>query len=192
MMMVFRIPFGLSLSKPGPSSLAIARRRTTLRQAQGERFCWTVLAAFALATPATAQIRVDVTDDTTNDLIIAVPVMPTPQVATTAAGATDALGRQVAEVVAADLRGSGLFKPQGPTGVPGIGFDEVTAPQFDRWGASGAAALVQGFVRANADGGITVGCYLYDVALRTELTRAGYVVQPSDWRRAAHKCADAI
>jgi TolB protein len=152
----------------------------------------TLLLALAFAAPATAQIKVDVTDETTNDLVIAVPVMPTPQVTATAAGSTDALGRQVAEVVAADLRDSGLFRPVGPSGVPGIDFAAVTAPDFGRWTNSGAAALVQGFVRANAGGEITVGCYLYDVALKSELTRAGYVVQPSDWRRAAHKCADAI
>ena len=55
-----------------------------------------------------------------------------------------------------------------------------------------AAALVQGFARANPDGQLTVGCYLYDVALQSELTRQGYVVAPRDWRRAAHKCADTI
>ncbi len=150
------------------------------------------LLAVSAAAPLHAQIEVDVTGGMTSALVIAVPVMPTPSVASTAAGSTDTLGRQVAEVVSSDLRGSGLFKPQGPSGVPGIAFPEVTAPQFDRWSGAGAAALVQGFVKANPDGGITVGCYLYDVGLRTELTRAGYVVQPSDWRRAAHKCADAI
>ena len=150
-------------------------------------------AAFLLfAPPLTAQIRVDVTDDTPSELTIAVPAMPTPEAAATAAGNTETLGRQVAEVVASDLRGSGLFKPVGPSGVPGITFAEVTAPAFERWGSSGAAALVQGFVRANPGGDLTVGCYLYDVALRTELTRTGYVVAPADWRRAAHKCADAI
>lgn len=151
-----------------------------------------VSVAASSAVPAFAQIEVDVTGGMQSALVIAVPVMPTPAVASTAAGSTDTLGRQVAEVVASDLRGSGLFKPQGPAGVPGIAFPEVTSPQFDRWAGAGAAALVQGYVRANPDGGITVGCYLYDVGLRTELTRAGYVVQPSDWRRAAHKCADAI
>ncbi|MEP6785817.1 MAG: Tol-Pal system beta propeller repeat protein TolB [Sphingomonadales bacterium] len=149
-------------------------------------------AAMPVLAQGSAPIEVDVTGGMTSALVIAVPVMPTPSVASTAAGTTDTLGRQVAEVVASDLRGSGLFKPQGPAGVPGIAFPEVTSPQFDRWSGAGAAALVQGFVKANPDGGITVGCYLYDVGLRTELTRAGYVVQPSDWRRAAHKCADAI
>ena len=141
---------------------------------------------------AQAQLSVDVTDESANDLSIAVPVMPTPQTTATPAGTTDALGRQIAEVVASDLRGSGLFKPVGPGGIRAIGYDEVTAPQYEGWAASGADALVQGFVRANPNGELTVGCYLYDTALKSELTRQGYVISPRDWRRAAHKCADAI
>ena len=141
---------------------------------------------------AQAQLSVDVTDESANDLSIAVPVMPTPQATATPAGTTDALGRQIAEVVASDLRGSGLFKPVGPGGIRAIGYDEVTAPQYEGWAASGADALVQGFVRANPNGELTVGCYLYDTALKSELTRQGYVISPRDWRRAAHKCADAI
>ncbi len=153
---------------------------------------YALLIALSLAAPAAAQLKVDVTDETSSDLVIAIPAMPTPAVIATAAGATDTLGRDVAEVIAADLRGSGLFRPLGPAGVPGIDFAAVTAPDFPRWANGGAAALVQGYVRAGSGDQVTVGCYLYDVALKSELTRAGYVVKPSDWRRAAHKCADAI
>jgi len=159
------------------------------------KFAYAFLAAAALAaafTPAAAQLKVDVTAEASEQMAIAVPPMPTPRAADTVAGSTGALGRQVAEVVAGDLRGSGLFKPVGPAGVREIGYPEVTAPDFAYWGGNNAAALVQGFVQANADGQITVGCYLYDVALKSELTRQGYVVSPRDWRRAAHKCADAI
>jgi TolB protein len=153
----------------------------------------TIAATLLIASAgAQAQLSVDVTDESGDDLSIAIPAMPTPEVAQTAAGSTDALGRQVAEVIAANLRNSGLFKPTGPGGIRAIGYAEVTAPAFDGWASQGAAALVQGFVRANPDGEITVGCYLYDVALKSELTRQGYVVAPRDWRRAAHKCADAI
>lgn len=143
-----------------------------------------------VAATGNTAIEVDVVGGTTADVVIAVPVMPTPQVVGTESGPTDALGRQIAEVIASDLRGSGLFKPLGPAGVPSITFPEVTAPSFPRWGS--AAALVQGYVRANGDGQLTVGCYLYDVALQSELTRAGYIISARDWRRAAHKCADAI
>lgn len=150
------------------------------------------LAALFASQAAFAQLSVDVTDESGDDLIIAVPVMPTPQATDTPAGSTEALGRQVAEVVAADLRGSGLFRPVGPGGIRAVPFEEVTSPAYAAWSGAGAAALVQGFVRANPDGQLTVGCYLYDVALQSELTRQGYVVAPRDWRRAAHKCADAI
>jgi TolB protein len=157
------------------------------------KYAFVLAAAFAaLAAPAAAQLKVDVTAEGAEQMAIAVPPMPTPQPADTVAGPTGALGRQVAEVVANDLRGSGLFKPVGPGGVREIPYPEVAAPDFGYWGGNGAAALVQGFVQANADGQLTVGCYLYDVALKSELTRQGYVVAPRDWRRAAHKCADAI
>ncbi len=149
------------------------------------------LAVFA-ATPAAAQLSVDVTDESGTDLNIAVPALPTPQSVSTPAGSTEALGRQIAEVIASDLRGSGLFKPNGPGGVRAIGMAEVTAPQFEGWQAMGAEALVQGFVRTSANGDLTVGCYLYDIALKSELVRQGYEIAPRDWRRAAHKCADAI
>lgn len=151
-----------------------------------------LLATLLMATPVHAQLSVNVTGDIQSDLNIAVPALPTPDDRSTPAGTTAALGRQVAEVIAADLRGSGLFKPSGPTGIKGVAFDEVTNPDFDHWSGRGAEALVQGFVRANGDGGMTIGCYLYDVALKTELTRTGFVIGPADWRRAAHKCADAI
>ena len=144
------------------------------------------------ASPAAAQIEVDITGGISSPMPIAIPAMPTPGAQSTAAGSTDALGRQVAEVVTNDLRNSGLFKPLGPDALKPVGFDAVTAPDFPFWTQSGVQALIQGFVRANGDGTLTVGCYLYDVFAKTELTRQGFVVQPRSWRRAAHKCADSV
>ncbi len=157
------------------------------------RSLWTAaVALLALsATPALAQLSVDVTGDIDASLKIAVPAMPAQQEVTTPAGSASELGRKIAEVISSDLKGSGLFDPSGPGGMPGITVPEVTFPAFDKWGAY--QALVQGFVRTTGgETDITVGCYLYDVALKSELTRQGYVVAPRDWRRAAHKCADAI
>jgi len=138
------------------------------------------------------QLVVDVTGGRRAALPVAVPYMPTPQPAATAAGNTQALGRQVAEIIATDLRNSELFTPIGPSGLQAVSFPQVTAPDFAYFSTTGAQNLVQGFVQANANGTITVGCYLYDVAAQTELTRQGYVVQPRDWRRGAHRCADTI
>ncbi|MEZ5654825.1 MAG: Tol-Pal system beta propeller repeat protein TolB [Sphingobium sp.] len=148
--------------------------------------------ALLVAAPASAQLSVDVTDDSGSaKLRIAVPTLPTSQIVTTPAGSTAELGYKVAQVIADDLRNSGLFAPSGPNGIRAINMTEVTAPNYGTW--LDYEALVHGFVRsAGGAGDITVGCYLYDVALKVELTRQGYVVAPRDWRRAAHKCADAI
>ena len=149
------------------------------------------LIALTTASAAIAQLSVDVTGEIDSNLKIVVPALPAQAEVSTPAGASTELGRKIAEVIATDLKGSGLFDPSGPGGIPAISFPEVTNPAYDKWGAY--QALVQGFVRTTGgEADITVGCYLYDVALKQELTRQGYVVAPRDWRRAAHKCADAI
>ena len=123
---------------------------------------------------------------------IAVPALVAPSPADTPAGNSATLGRQIAEVISANLRNSGLFEPQGPAGIRPIALEEVTAPQYDYWKGRNVEQLVEGFVRVGGDGNLTVGCYLYDVNFGQELTRLGFVVPPREWRRAAHKCADAI
>ncbi len=45
---------------------------------------------------------------------VAIPYMPTPAAADTAAGKAEALGRQIAQIVATDLGNSGNFTPIGP------------------------------------------------------------------------------
>jgi TolB protein len=85
-----------------------------------------------------------------------------------------------------------LFKPAGPASLPVPSYPEITNPAWATWSGRGSEMLVHGYVRAGSDGRLTVGCYLYDVALSKELARAGWVVPPVDWRRAAHKCADLV
>src|SRR3990167_9371463 len=84
---------------------------------------FTTLLAFVsllIAAPAAAQLSVDVTDESGGaKLKVAVPALPTGQVVATPAGATDELGRAVAQVIADDLRNSGLFAPTGPGGMRG-------------------------------------------------------------------------
>ena len=128
------------------------------------------------------------------DLGIAIPAFATDREASTSAagGTTTALGRQIANVIEADLRNNGLFKPTGPDAVPAVSFDEVPAPTFEAWRARSAEMLLQGFVKAGEGGRLTVGCYLYDVSLGKELVRKGWVLGAGEWRRAAHKCADMV
>lgn len=106
-----------------------------------------LLALLLVATPAQAQLSVDVTDDSgTNSLKIAVPALPTSQSVSTPAGTTDELGVKIAQVIADDLRNSGLFAPTGPEGSRTITMSEVMAPQYPSW--TGFEALVHGFVRS--------------------------------------------
>lgn len=147
----------------------------------------------AAAAPQDGQgLVVDVTGGVSAPMPIAIPVMPTVAVQQTAAGSTDALGRQLAGIITNDLQNSGLFSPLSADRLRPVAYPEVTQPAYDYWGGTGAQALVQGYVRANGDGTLTVGCYLYDVSAKTELARQGFVVAPADWRRAGHKCADTI
>ena len=95
------------------------------------------------------QLVVDVTGGQRAALPIAVPVMPTNAPADTAAGNTQALGQQVAQIVSTDLANSGLFTPIGPGGLPGVSFAQVQAPNYAAFSATGAQNLVQGFVQAN-------------------------------------------
>ncbi|MGB7373027.1 Tol-Pal system beta propeller repeat protein TolB [Pontixanthobacter sp.] len=136
-----------------------------------------------------------VTDESDwQDLGIAIANFATDSDVATAASnsGTAGLGRQLADVVFNDLRNNGLFAPIGPDALPNPTYPQITAPDWPIWSNRSAEMLVHGYVRARADGRLTVGCYLYDVTLRDELARAGWVVPPGDWRRAAHKCADLV
>jgi TolB protein len=158
-----------------------------------KRLALFVLTSWGLiVAPAAAQIRVDINGGVSAPMPIAIPAMPTPATANTAAGDTASLGGRIAEVVTADLKNSGLFSPLGPNALNPVAYPQVTAPDYPYWKTTGAQALVQGFVQANGDGTLTVGCYLYDIFATGELAREGYVVKPGDWRRAAHKCADLV
>lgn len=136
-----------------------------------------------------------VTDDSAwQDLGIAIPAFATNREQPTPANAqgTTALGLELGRVVFNDLRNNGLFRPVGPDSLPRPSYSQITAPGWGTWQGRGAEMLVHGYVQGGADGQLTVGCYLYDVQLQQELVRGGWVVAPSDWRRAAHKCADLV
>ena len=112
----------------------------------------------------------------------------------TAAGPTDELGRQLAAGRSPTIcKNSGLFKPPAPAQrAQTVDYGEVTAPitTAGRNARAGAGAgLCPRQRQRHADGRL--------LSLRRPLaapswSRQGFVVSPSDWRRAAHKCADTI
>ena len=136
-----------------------------------------------------------VTDDSAwQDLGVAIPAFATDADRPTnaSAGGTAALGHAIADVITADLKNNGLFKPVGPSALPMLPYDQVSSPDFPGWQARGAEMLVQGSVVAGDDGMLGVSCGLYDVALKQQLKLAVWKFTPADWRRAAHKCADMV
>jgi TolB protein len=144
------------------------------------------LTVLLLATAAAAQepppVEVDIVGGgVKSNITIAVPAMP---------GAP--VGRDIAQVIASDLRSTGLFTPLGPGGIGTYPQEQASAPVFAEWRAAGASALVSGYVEQRPDGRLTLACYLHDVTAGRALGNQGYTVVASDWRRAAHKCADLV
>lgn len=155
------------------------------------------LLVFAAGTAAQAQestgpIEGDVVGGISNPSSIAVPDFPTPSDVGTPAGNTAEIGRQIAQVIEADLRNSGFFNPIARSLLRQVTMPQVTSPDYAGWSQVGAQHLVQGYVQNGGNGRLTIGCYLYDVFAQSSLDRAGFEVDYADWRRAAHRCADMI
>lgn len=156
--------------------------------------CLAMLGSAAIAQDETSSgpIEGDLIGGISNPTVIAIPDMPTPRAVGTPAGNTGDLGRQIARVIEDDLRNSGFFNPVKRQFLRDVDMPRLTAPDYRAWNQIGAQNLVQGYVQADSNGRLTVGCYLYDVFARAPLERAGYEVDYADWRRAAHRCADMV
>ena len=120
--------------------------------------------------------------------VIAVPPLTSPD-SGTRGNQMLAVGWDVTQLIASDLQQTAEVMPLKPNRDDYYSYPEVTAPTFSKWRAAGAKALVMGFVQSRSDGRLTVGCYVYDLDKGRELARKGFVIGPSDWRRAAHKCS---
>jgi len=101
-------------------------------------------------------------------------------------------GSDITDVVMNDLTGSGLFRA-----IPREAFIESlesfdTAPRFADWRTINAEALVVGDARFEADGRLNVRFRLFDTASGEQLVGTQFFVDPTAWRRVAHKVADAI
>jgi TolB protein len=144
--------------------------------------CLAVAGSFGLAVaPARADIVVNVDQGASQPLPIAIPVF---------AGAP--VAGQIQQVIAADLARSGLFKPLDPAIFPALGPDMNVQPSFDAWKAISAQGLVTGQVTTDADGHLKVDFRLWDVYAGEQLLGLQFASTPDNWRRVAHKVADAI
>ena len=76
------------------------------------------------------ELVVDVTGGMAAPLGIAIPALPTSAIQQTAAGSTDVLGRQLADIIRNDLGNSGLFRLLGADRLRPISFVKRPLAQF--------------------------------------------------------------
>ena len=133
------------------------------------------------AQPARADVVVDVNQGAVQPLPIAVPGF---------GGGLHA--DDIAKVVTADLRSSGLFKPLDPATFVEKSLNVNLQPQFSSWKQINAQALVNGQVTVDPDGRIRVDFRLWDVFAEQQLLGLQFTSAPDSWRRVAHKIADAV
>ena len=147
--------------------------------------------AFA-AYPAWSALQIDITKGGLQPLPIAIPTFVNLSSGGQVLSSGD-MGRQVANVVSADLQNSGLFQPLDRKAfLQDAKILWRSGPQFRGWRQIGADAVVAGGVRQN-DTHVTVDFFLYDVFQGTMLGKGKrFSAANENWRHVAHRVADEI
>jgi len=145
----------------------------------------------ACGLPATAQTASQGLHATVDQGVI----QPLP-IAVMVTSGTDAsgnnLGQQISKVVSADLERSGYFKPIDPNAFIQTSLDVNVQPNYVDWRTINAQALANGVARVDADGRLSVDFRLWDTFAEKQLLGQSLTATPDNWRRVAHKIADAI
>ncbi len=127
---------------------------------------------------------IDITRARTAPIPIAIPDF---------AGAGDGqrYGRDIARVVQANLRNSGLFRPVERQAFIQTAEAAAQTPRFQDWRVIGAQALTTG--RADVQGGnLRVEFRLWDVLPEAQLQGTAFTAPVGNWRRIAHLISDVI
>ncbi len=101
-------------------------------------------------------------------------------------------GADVADIVAADLKRSGLFKPIERAAFIERFSDINQTPRYPDWRAIGAEVLVVGRTRKMPDGRLAADFRLHDTILGKPLDSQGFAAPPQTWRRLGHIIADRV
>ena len=137
------------------------------------------LACTAVAAPALAQFRVEVTGVGLTQLPIAVAAFK----------GDDAAPQKIGAIVAADLERSGQFRL---IDTSGQSLDENARVDMSSWRQKNADALTAGSITRLADGRYDVRFRLWDVVRGQDLGGQSFAVPQADLRLVAHKIADFI
>lgn len=172
----------MAVSDPELSTSTLINARPMIR------FITFLLAIFGLlvAHTASAQIEVDITQGNVDPVPIAVPdfLGQDPE--------TRDLGAQIAGVIRNDLQSSAVFRSLDPASFLETQTDIDYEPTFADWRVIRADALVSGRVVRDAPGRVRVEFRLWDVFAGRQLQGIRFSTTTSNWRRTAHKAADAI
>ena len=101
-------------------------------------------------------------------------------------------GRDMSQVIAADLERSGLFRAIDQRAFIQANVPANTLPRFSDWRAVNANALITGRMLKEPDGRLRVEFRLWDSVAEQQLLGRAYFTTPANWRRVAHIIADAI
>jgi TolB protein len=144
------------------------------------------LALAAASGPASAVLRLDITQGNVQPMPIALPdFVP-------GAPAESQVARDVTNIIAANLQRSGLFAPINPAAYIEHIANTDAVPRFADWRAINAQALVVGRITRQGDGRLKSEFRLWDVFAGQQLTGQQYFTTPDNWRRVAHIISDAI
>jgi TolB protein len=144
------------------------------------------IALAGFAGKAGAQLRVDITKGTIQPMPIAIPAF------VGSAGSPDQLSQNVAQVLTADLKRSGLFAPVDPSSFIDPVVPPSVTPNFTNWRPLNAQALVSGSVTPTGDGRIMAEYRLWDIFSGQYLAGKQFFSSPDNWRRLAHIIADSV
>ncbi len=145
-----------------------------------------VVVVMGVAGSAFAQLRVDITQGTPRPMPIAIPAFVGD------GGSVDELSQNVAQVLTADLKRSGLFAPVDPSAFLEPVVPPTVTPNFANWRPLNAQALVSGSVATTGDGRIMAEYRLWDVVSGQYLVGKQFFASPDNWRRLAHIIADSV
>ncbi len=103
-----------------------------------------------------------------------------------------ARGGDIMQVASADLERSGLFAPLNPATFIEHDLDVAVQPRFADWKQISAQYLVNGNVTVTSDNRLRVDFRLWDIYSEQQLLGLQFTSTPENWRRVAHKIADAV
>ncbi len=138
------------------------------------------------ALPAHAEVNIDITQGN---------VQPLPIAVTDFFGVAQDegdIGRQISEVMAADLKRSGIFAPIDKKAFIQSAASMKVLPRFSDWRVIKAQGLVNGSIEYLDNGKLRVEFRLWDVFAEQQMLGQALETERNNWRRVAHMIADRV